>query len=63
MKQEGKSAMTAKNGNGLQPLPASIFTDSKSNVKNWEIKSITSNKEFPFDDIFKIRWNPCINIS
>lgn len=35
-----------------------LFTDSKPNVKNWEIKHIISNKEFPFDDIFKIRWNP-----
>ena len=35
-----------------------LFTDTQTNVKNWEIKKIKSNKEFPFDDIFGIRWNP-----
>lgn len=35
-----------------------LFTDTQTNVKNWVIKKIKSNKEFPFDDIFSIRWNP-----
>ena len=35
-----------------------LFTDSQTNVKNWKIIKINSNKEFPFDDIFTIRWNP-----
>ena len=35
-----------------------LFTDENTTAKNWKVKIIESNKEFPFDDIFKIRWNP-----
>lgn len=35
-----------------------LFTDNQFNVKNWKINKIESNKEFPFDDVFNIRWNP-----
>ena len=35
-----------------------LFTDKPANVKKWEQKIISANKEFPFDDIFNIRWKP-----
>lgn len=35
-----------------------LFTDEQTKAKNWKVNLITSHKEFPFDDIFKIRWNP-----
>lgn len=35
-----------------------LFTDKPLNFSNWEQRIITPNKKFPFDDIFKIRWNP-----
>lgn len=35
-----------------------LFTDTNHNVKNWTQIKIKSDKNFPFDDIFKIRWKP-----
>ena len=35
-----------------------LFTDKNTVAKNWKVNLIESHKEFPFDDIFKIRWNP-----
>lgn len=35
-----------------------LFTDTNHNVKNWTQIKLKNNKDFPFDDIFKIRWNP-----
>lgn len=35
-----------------------LFTDKNTTAKNWKVNIIESHKEFPFDDIFKIRWNP-----
>lgn len=35
-----------------------LFTDKPANVKKWEQRIISANKEFPFDDIFNIRWKP-----
>lgn len=35
-----------------------LFTDTKTNVKNWKKIKIESNKKFPFDTVFDIRWKP-----
>ncbi len=35
-----------------------LFTDKNISVKNWKVNLIKTHKDFPFDDIFKIRWNP-----
>jgi len=35
-----------------------LFTDTKIDAKNWEKIKIESNKKFPFDTVFNIRWNP-----
>lgn len=35
-----------------------LYTDCLSTAKYWEQRLISPNHEFPFDDIFNIRWNP-----
>lgn len=35
-----------------------LFTDKNTLAKNWKVNLIEPHKDFPFDDIFKIRWNP-----
>ena len=35
-----------------------LFTDRQYNFKNWKIYNVNSNKNFPFDTVFSIRWNP-----
>jgi len=35
-----------------------LFTDTPTNAKNWKKIKIESNKFFPFDTVFEIRWKP-----
>ena len=35
-----------------------LFTDVRRDTKNWKQIEIKPNNEYPFDDVFKIRWNP-----
>ena len=35
-----------------------LYTDCLSTAKYWEQRLLSPNHEFPFDDIFNIRWNP-----
>ena len=35
-----------------------LYTDAQINSNTWNVRKIPSNKDFPFDDIFKYRWNP-----
>jgi hypothetical protein len=44
--------------NDLNATERLLFTDNKTNVKNWNIQYIKPAKDYPFDDIFSIRWNP-----
>lgn len=44
--------------NDLEATERLLFTDVAHNVKNWKQIKIDSNKDYPFDEVFKIRWNP-----
>lgn len=44
--------------NDLEASERLLFTDVSHNVKNWKQIKIDSNKDYPFDEVFKIRWNP-----
>ena len=35
-----------------------LFTDVNRQVRNWEQRKVTTNSEYPFDSVFKVRWNP-----
>ena len=44
--------------NDLDAAERLLFTDIAHEINNWTQIKLNNNKDFPFDDIFKIRWNP-----
>ena len=44
--------------NDLDAAERLLFTDIAHKINNWTQIKLNNNKDFPFDDIFKIRWNP-----
>lgn len=43
----------------FQANKALLFTDSlNSNIKNFTQVEIPTNTDWPFDDVFRVRWNP-----
>lgn len=44
--------------NDLDAEERLLFTDIIHKVNNWTQIKLESNKDYPFDDVFKIRWNP-----
>lgn len=45
--------------NDLDASERLLFTDANCDTENWtKIKISTTDRDYPFDDVFKIRWNP-----